>query len=256
MPPVIYKLIDRCEHIYTQPHEFPEFSFSWLSRERRSQRREALALVAKALVLRMDLASQRVGKAIPGTPYLQGLPIEQLAAWAGLNYSRAARAVQDFTRATYQSGKLDKRGRLCAPQPKETTTDPATGERGYRSRPAVRRFERLFFRRLGVTFEVDAAAKRASAKRKEAAEKDAAARADVARLERARLHAIRETRILEQRSAATRAAEASGGEEEAARRRHVVILFHVRLKHPDWTQEAQRAEAARLLIAEATGPPE
>lgn len=259
MPPIIYKLIDRCQRIYTHPHEFAEYSFKWLSKARRSQRREAIVLVNQALFYRMDIASRRVGQPIPGTPYLMGLPVEQIAAWTGLSLSRTRRALWDMARATYQSTSLDKRGRRCPPQPRELKEDPEhPGQRVYRSRPAVRKFEDLIFHRLHLTIEMDAASKKASEKRKAQATTDLNAAAAVARQERAALYATREARILQQREDAAATAAARRAEDAAARARLAVLLLEVRREHSDWTAAAQREEAERRHIAaeQSTGPPE
>ncbi len=257
MPDVIFKLLERIERIYTHPHEFPEFAFSWMSRARRSQRREALVLVGKAMLLRMDLASFRVGEPIPGTSYFKGIPISKYVEWTGLTPSRAARAVEDFTWATYQTGKVDKRGRLCAPQPREEKEDP-TGLHVFRARPAVRQFRPTLFRRLRLTFEVNAAQKRASDKRAELARMNLRTKAEQARLKRAQIYATREARILERSSAAVAAAEAERIAEHKAAQRRAAIALDVFRELPDVPIEERRAEVERRLAEEqrATGPPE
>lgn len=250
--------MERCARIFTQPHLFPEFNFSWLSRERRSQRREALALVGMAEIYRMDLASSRVGEPIPGTPYLKGIPVEKLAEWTGLSYSRAARAVQDFTRARYQTGRIDKRGRLVPSQPREWEDDPVTKQRVFRARPAVRRFEPIFFRRLGATVEVDRAVKRAREDRAALAKEALVMRQAQDQRRRIQLHTIREARILEHNSSAARAAEAQRAADEATARRRTAIALEVWREWPEDSAEARRAEVERRLAAEqpTTGPPE
>jgi hypothetical protein len=223
--------------IYTHPHEFPEFKFSWLSRSRRSQRREVLALLGMVEVLRMDLASWRVGTSIPGTPYLQGLSIKELAAWTGVSVPRVARGIQDFTRAGYQVGHLDKRGRLCAPQPKETRIDQETGERTYRSQAAVRKFTPLMFRRLGNGLDMAASSKRASSRRSEQAEKNRAALLEVSNRERARLYKLREARR----------AEAPSAPPPHPGRVPEELKEEIAAAHPDWDLGAILHEAHRRL---------
>ena len=200
-----------------------------------------------------------MGEPIPGTPYLAGLSIEKIAEWADLTYSRAARAVQDFTRARYQTGKLDKRGRLVAPQPREFHDDPETGQRSFRARPAVRRFEPIIFRRLGLTVEVDRAAKRAREKRESLARETLNQRQAQDRLRRAQLHGIHEARILDRNSTEAKAAAAQRAADEATARRRAAIALDVWREWPeDSTPEARRAEVERRLAAEqpTTGPPE
>jgi hypothetical protein len=255
MHTVIVKAMDRWEGVYTKPHEFPEFAFKWLSRARRSERREALVLVGKAMLLRMDICSQRVGLPIQGTPFLQGLPVGTIAAWTGLTPARVKRALADMARANYQVYKLDKRGRRCAPQPREFREDPRTHERKYKARAAVRKFESKVFRRLHLNIELDAAAKHAFNKREQDAIEKLNAQAAIARQELASINLTREGRLLAQQQLAAVEAAVKRAEAAATSRRLAAHMIDVRRDHGEWTAEAQRAEAKRRLD-ESTGPPE
>jgi hypothetical protein len=250
LPPEIAEAIERVDRILTHPHEFPELAFKWLSRKRRSQRLEAIARSLKAQFLRTDLPSMRVGLPRKGSKYLEGLPVAQMAAWAGDTYSRTSRAIRDVTKAGYQVGHLDKRSRLCAPQPRQAKIDPRTGERTYVGHAAVRKFTPRFLRRLGMALRFEVASKRAANKRRKQAEFDAAAIAEAARLEVSKLHKIQEARLAD---AGIESVRARSSEENKGRRFNAAAMA-VRQEHPEWSSEEQRAEAWRRV--ESTGPPE
>jgi hypothetical protein len=185
--------------------------------------------------------------------------VTTLASWAGLTPAdgpldkrgrrgrRTERAICDVQRAGYQTTHLDKAGRRCAPQPRRQVVDMETGERRFEGLPSVRRFGKLFFRRLGLAVEMDLAQKQAAKKNRERAELEARDREVAQRTELARLARIKPGgRYMNNERLAEEAATANNA------RRFNECALRLMLEHPEWTPDAVRAEARRQV---ATGPP-
>lgn len=244
LPWVISEAMRRAIAIYERPEQFPEFAFPGLSRQRRSERRETITLVFLAELLRTDVCTLRVGTLAADRVHLAGIPVAQIAQWGALTRSRVERALSDIARAGYQFTTTDKAGRRCAPQPRRDQVDPLSGDKTFRGLPAVRKFNPLFFRRLGLSVELERARKAASAARREeqraAAEEAAAVARGLAREELSRL---------------PRPGGAFQGPPVVTTDdRMAEVVARVWAEHRDWSADAIRAEAARIV--RGTGPPE
>jgi len=267
LPPGVVLLFEALDQIVTSPAGFPELRFPGMKRERRIERLEAICVAYKAMAVRMDAVSWRVG--LPAdNGYLQGLPVDSpegttrpsLTAWTGITRSRLERGIADGMRAGYQLGKRDKRGRLCAPQPRELDIDEATGERSWKGYPAVRKFDRLLFKRLGIATRMDELTEEESKQRRkearEAREQQEKERAAAAARELERLAALADAK----RSDYARTPRISDAPSPLpadattnSARRWNEIAIQVRGEHPDWPADSVRAEVTRRL---GTGPPE
>jgi len=272
MPPFIYKAMAAVDRIFHHPKEFRELTKS-IDRRRRTERLEAIVLLLKAEILRTDLAALVIGQGAGDGEHVGGISVRQLAEWCGLRAPckprhpgrerkrehlspRTERAFGDLMRAGWQLGKRDSAGRLCPYQFREQEVDPVTGESRWRGHPAIRRWNPLFFHRLGLKVELELAQAKARAKRSTAR---ADARAAAAAAAAAEISA--ELRIPKIRDAPRggpplelgRPAAPPATSEETARRL-VELQLRARLAHPEWSADAIRAEARRQLGQ--TGPPE
>ena len=97
LPKFIERAIEACKRIYSAPRLIPTLALPHTKRQRRSERREALAALAGALVQYMDIETLVVGR--PGEKGVNGLTMEELAQLSGLTLRRAERAMADLVRA-------------------------------------------------------------------------------------------------------------------------------------------------------------
>jgi hypothetical protein len=273
--PAIRIFHDACDRLVTHPHEFPDLLFLDMERarahgKRRDERMEAICLLLKAQALRTDLVSHRVGLPIPDSDFLQGLQMSQsrsgrkkvkdtIESWTGLTPGRLWRAQHDVMRAGWQVAKKDKKGRLCAPQPREFEIDPQTGERIWKGYACVRKHERRQFRALLIAGEMDEAQRTANQDRRKAtADRRVHARrarqeADRRQVEREIADAAHLARIPRIKDAPSPPPPADEDVATERRRRIANIGMALKEEHPGWPLASIMAEAERLL--DATGPP-
>lgn len=273
--PTIGVFYDALDRLVTHPDEFPDLLFPDMERarafgQRRDERMEAICLLLKAQALRTDLVTDRVGLPVAGSEFLQGLQMGQsrsgrkrtkdtIESWTGLSTPRLWRAQRDVMRAGWQVSKKDKKGRTCAPQPREFVIDEETGERKWRGYACVRKQERALYKALHIAGAMDEAKQEAAAERRKrtAAQRRAAKKAredaDRRQVEREIADAAQMARV-PRIKAAPSPRPPSEADAEVQRRRDVArIGLGLRAKHPGWSREAVVAEAERLL--DATGPP-
>jgi hypothetical protein len=153
--------------------------------QRRSELLEVLALVVRALLVRMDVLSLRVGwhnrrVGRDGKKYdFQGLPVSTIANWTGRDQSSVKRALRILRWLGWVPGP-GREGPWIIDQPMELTCCKLHEHR-HRTKdeggcfeyfPGVRRFTYQFFQVLGVDGELDKA--REHKTQKAAAERAAA----------------------------------------------------------------------------------
>ena len=187
--PLVFRTAMRAaEGILTSPARFPELhgfgQLVWTTRgrRRRTERLEAIVLLAKVLILRCDRVTLRVG-----TPRADGgcsgISEADLVCWTGLRVRRLERAMRDFRDAGY--GSSHKKARQVAP-----------GRwKGY---PSVRQLSMLFFARCGVLEWLREERQRASEAQRSgrlAPVIDIRARRDLRRVTRAQALAAKRTRL-------------------------------------------------------------
>ena len=248
---VLRQLVNLSERIFHHSREFPELQIHDSDRVRRSDRREAIVRVVKVLFVGMDLASWRVGRPVKGAAWFEGLSVAEIASRSGLNLSRVEEALHDLARAGLMHTTPDARGRLCAPQARDRSVDPGTGELTFAGLPAVRRFTPRLFERLGYLDQMREASRQAAERAREAEREREA--------ERAREQAA-ELRRVSGRLAASKGAAAPSGRrgwqqdrsdaqvaaENQARNFNRAAL-ELRIAHPDWTADEVRAAARRVF---------
>ena len=135
---VIHFCLANLQRYYFSPHEWlPNLTFARTStRQQRSERREAIASVAQVLVNSVDMSSLYIASLKDGKK--QPLSVVSIAKAANISQRRCERALLDLKRAGYL--ELLYRSRL----------DKTTGE--LRAQVAFKRFSRLFFYHLGITY--------------------------------------------------------------------------------------------------------
>jgi hypothetical protein len=221
MHPLISEAMLSIEKLFYNQREFPELG------GRRSERREAVVRVGKALIYRMDLETMRVGE-LRSDGYVAGIPVRQLAAWTGLSQWRVERAISDLKRAHYGTAK----------QPRELVTDAGgeplrddKGKKRYRGLAAIRTVSRRLFARLHLRVAL-LVAQRSKARRRE---REAAAAAAASPAPELRVPLPRPKTLDDNRHPG-----------EAA------MVAQIWQQHREWSADQVRAEARRRL----TGPPE
>lgn len=230
LPPVLYDVMGAIENLFWMRHSA---QFADIGEARRSEICEAMVLIGKALIARMDLVTKRVGSPrADGT--VVGVTAERLAEITGLHISRVNRALAEFAAA----------GWMTSCQPCELKADGT-----YRGYPAIRAFLPRMFLALRVNLKLAAAAKRASDERKAARE---LAQRGAAELHRERLQ--RERARLERRNAARmkriaggRRLGDSGSDQDERGRRLAELQLQLRRANPQWPPERLRAEALEQL---------
>jgi hypothetical protein len=167
------------------PERWPELAeaqqklFGRANRFRRSEAREAIALVIRACLTRTDVTTRRVGWARRGRRDFQGLRRKTIANWTERHESSVARAFEIVRYAGIMSGP-GRKGPNIVPQPVERCDDshdhrkhcPGRVERirpdgvrvrGCHGMPAVRQIARWFFDRLGLGDMLEKAIEHAAA---------------------------------------------------------------------------------------------
>lgn len=111
-PSVLEQAIDRLKDVYRRPKKFFKklATFHLHDRQKRSERREAIASVSQVLLHYLELSTLRVGFFTEAG--FVHLDLNYIAAKAGLSFIRAKRAIADLVRAGYikvsrQFGKKD-----------------------------------------------------------------------------------------------------------------------------------------------------
>ncbi len=128
-PKVIREFIVGVEQLYNNRSIFHE-----LGERKRSERLEAMVLVAKALGRNCDRLTLRIGR-LNADRSFSGIPMHSIARWAGMTVQRAYRALWD----------LRDMGFIDCTQPVEQRKDGS-----YRGLAGVRCIRREFFERLGL----------------------------------------------------------------------------------------------------------
>jgi hypothetical protein len=160
-PQVIQRARQCCAYFVRERHRFPELraQLRLFGRkyERRSERLEAIGLVAAALLYWFDILSMRVGKPSRKHPRrVDGLSMHTISEWTGLSERRIDRAISDLHRAGYLASRTIDPGKrkakagyiLASPQPVEEYGN--FRRRLFRGLAAVRCFTERFFDRLGI----------------------------------------------------------------------------------------------------------
>lgn len=94
-PHLIQRLLDGLEGLYNDRALFPE-----LGPRKRSERIEAMVLVAKAIARNTDRLTLRSGRRLDDGTFV-GITMKTIARWARLNVQRAFRALWDLRDAGY-----------------------------------------------------------------------------------------------------------------------------------------------------------
>lgn len=211
---------------------FDRKRFPDLGPRKRSERLEALVLVAKALLYRMDIVTLRVGTGFSDGS-CSGITARSLGVWTGMNTGRVTRALADLRDAGYINTR----------QPRELV------DGHYFGLASIRNLTLSFFNRLGLSLKLSIERTRTSKRRREAAEQqrksnpqepadgtpDAPLRRSLRRL----------AKNLHRRAEALSPREAAASEERS--RRLIELQLTVRQHYPDWSLDQVRAEATRLL---------
>jgi hypothetical protein len=155
MPKLVEKSMAACDAIVLDRNRFPElgngrgqrrFLFTQRNRERRSQRLEAIALVAKDVFFHMDVLSRRSGKTrSDGRKSCDAVDVDQIAKETDLYHRRVERARADLISAGY----FDWHQPIKEYDVTDADGNP-TGEKAWRAFAAVLTVQMLFFERLGI----------------------------------------------------------------------------------------------------------
>ena len=102
-PTVLDRAIDKWEEVYRKAKKFLQKLATTHAngRQVRSERREAIAVVAQVLLHYLELSTLKVGFYITGLNKFINLDIEYIAKKAGLSFSRAKRAITALADAGY-----------------------------------------------------------------------------------------------------------------------------------------------------------
>jgi hypothetical protein len=137
-PRIISTAIDRTEEMYTDRSLFPE-----LGERKRSERIEAMVLIAKCLLRNTDRLTLRSGRRLACGEFT-GISVTTLAKWAGLELTRGRRGGRLVPQRAYRAiWDLRDAGWLRCRQPIEERAD---GSR--RGLAGIRQWTRAFFERL------------------------------------------------------------------------------------------------------------
>lgn len=229
LPPVLYDAMAAIENLFHQRHHR---RFRDIGEARRSEICEAMVLVGRVELSRMDVVTKRVG-----TPRDDGIVVgvtaERIAKATGLSISRTNRAFAEFAAA----------GWMTSCQPCELKADGT-----YRGYPAIRTFTIRFFEVIRCSIKLGIAAAKAHKERKKA--RDLAEHGE-AELQRQRLQ--RERARLERRNAA-RMKRISGGrrgntdaDQDERGHRLAELQLEIRAANPQWPPERWRAAALAKL---------
>jgi hypothetical protein len=230
LPPVLHEAIGAIENLFYQRHHA---RFADIGEARRSEICEAMVLVGRVELARMDIVTKRVG-----TPRDDGIVVgvtaERIAKATGLSISRTNRAFAEFAAA----------GWMTSCQPCELKADGT-----YRGYPAIRTFTHRFFEVIRCSIKLAAAAAKAHKARKAARE---LAQRGAAELQRERLQ--RERARLERRNAARMKRIAGGrrlgdtdADQDERGRRLAELQLQIRTANPQWPPERWRAAALEQL---------
>lgn len=132
-----------CDRIYYDRRRWPELCQATDVNYKRGERLEAIVRVCKALILRADYVSLRIGWILLDDR-CTGVSETELANMTALNPWRVQRALADL-RGTEEKPT----GLLKSVQPREKTIDKDGRER-WRGFKAIRTFAMEFFHRLGL----------------------------------------------------------------------------------------------------------
>jgi hypothetical protein len=134
-PSILENAIERLKDVYRRPKKFFRklATFHPHNRQKRSERREAIASISQVLLNYLELSTLRVGF-YAETKFIN-LDLEYIAKKAGLNFIRGKRAIADLVKAGYikVSRQFDK---------KEDGT--------FKGKPSIREISVQFFIDLGI----------------------------------------------------------------------------------------------------------
>ena len=101
-PSILENAIEKLKDVYCRPKKFFRklATFHPHDRQKRSERREAVASVAQVLLHYLELSTLRVGFYVDPTKFIP-LDLHYIAKKAGLSITRAKRAIADLAKAGY-----------------------------------------------------------------------------------------------------------------------------------------------------------
>jgi len=138
-PSVLEHAIEQLKNVYSRPKKFFRklSTFHPHDRQKRSERREAIASVSQVLLHYLELSTLRVGFFADPTKFIP-LDLKYIAKQAGLSISRAKRALADLAKAGYL--KLTRQF---------TKKDDGT----FKGTPSIREIAVQFFIDLGIDIQ-------------------------------------------------------------------------------------------------------
>jgi hypothetical protein len=101
-PHILEQAIEKLKDVYRRPKKFFKklATFHSSDRQKRSERREAIASVSQVLLHYFDLVTFRVGFYTSSGVFVP-LEVEYIAEKAGIHFGRAKRAIAEITKAGY-----------------------------------------------------------------------------------------------------------------------------------------------------------
>jgi hypothetical protein len=138
-PSVLANAIDQLKNVYRRPKKFFRklATFHPHDRQKRSERREAIASVSQVLLHYLELSTLRVGFFADPSKFIP-LDLKYIAKQAGISISRAKRAIADLAKAGYL--KLTRQF---------TKKDDGT----FKGTPSIREIAVQFFIDLGIDIQ-------------------------------------------------------------------------------------------------------
>ena len=235
-PRILAVAAERVEAFYADPATLPSLAVGSTGSQKRSERREALIRLLKAIFKFVDLVSLTVAVRDPQAA-LHNITIATLANHADLELRRAERALRD----------LGSAGLIFIVEQRIRSSD------GFRSVPAIKRVSPALFSACGLTV----ALKLERAKACKRLERTAAASTPLptspkpaAEQERV-MFAVRNltATLLQSSQTITRPRREQGDQSMERRRRWNSIALAVRQQHPDWSADEVRAAADREMLS-------
>lgn len=192
-------------------------------RRQRSERREAIASIARVMVNHLDMASMKIVRAFNGE--LVEMSVKELAIKANIHLRRAERALRDLRHANY----LELKYRV------EHLPDGTI-----KPKVAIKRLTALFFYHLGISFEkLKKESERAKAQFKRFNKK--------ARMKAAELKSTTEQFFGSFLKKPNYRPKRPYHETPEYKRRQADLWYQLQQQHPDWTHEAIKSHAESLL---------
>lgn len=240
VPPVLVDRLGELDQIYYDRRVLPQLG------KARSEIRESVVRLLKAIIPRMDVLTQRVGHDPDEHGRMAGLLIRTLETLTGLTYSRIRRALRRLvtaglaTRHRIWAELKDEDGKLLKDE---------DGDQRFGGRASAMHLAGKIFRALKWNMRLGAAAKRAWQQRKKAKAAAAAAepaaaigrnavQGELAQLARS-MDAGKYFGPTESNERIRRHVDRAGFNDKvtAEGRRLVDLKLQLRQAHPDWTPE-------------------